>query len=118
MGNNLTLVDTEDKVNISFVQNAANNLSSSGSEVVNAADGDGSKIVLIHDIGDLKIRDASGAEHNIGSADNLNDYFELDLADASTAQTLKQALTTAGPDGELTDVAVVHRNFGAFGYDR
>lgn len=117
MGNNLTLVDTEDKVNISFVQNAANNLSSSGSEVVNAADGDGSKIVLIHDIGDLKIRDASGAEHNIGSADNLNDYFELDLADASTAQTLKQALTTAGPDGELTDVAVVHRNFGAFGYE-
>lgn len=117
MGNNLTLVDTENKVNISFVQNAANNLSSSGSEVVNAADGDGSKIVLIHDIGDLKIRDASGAEHNIGSADNLNDYFELDLADASTAQTLKQALTTAGPDGELTDVAVVHRNFGAFGYE-
>ena len=117
MGNNLTLVDSEHKASISFDQNAANNLSSSGSEVVNASDSDGSKIVLIHDIGDLKIRDASGAEHNIGSADNLNDYFELDLADTSTAQTLKQALTTAGPDGELTDVAVVHRNFGAFGYE-
>lgn len=117
MGNNLTLVDSAHKASISFDQNAANNLSSSGSEVVNASDSDGSKIVLIHDIGDLKIRDASGAEHNIGSADNLNDYFELDLADTSTAQTLKQALTTAGPDGELTDVAVVHRNFGAFGYE-
>lgn len=117
MGNNLTLVDSEHKASISFDQNAANNLSSSGSEVVNASDSDGSKIVLIHDIGDLKIRDASGAEHNIGSADNLNDYFDLDLADTSTAQTLKQALTTAGPDGELTDVAVVHRNFGAFGYE-
>lgn len=117
MGNNLPLVDSEHKASISFDQNAANNLSSSGSEVVNASDSDGSKIVLIHDIGDLKIRDASGAEHNIGSADNLNDYFELDLADTSTAQTLKQALTTAGPDGELTDVAVVHRNFGAFGYE-
>ena len=115
MENDLKLADPEKKVQISFDQNAANNLSATGSEIVNASDEDGSKIVLIHNIGDLKVIE-NGEERVFGSNDRLDDYMQLDLSDTNEEQTLKQALTT-DPDGELVDVATVHRNFGSFGYE-
>lgn len=115
MENDLKLADPEKKVQISFDQNAANNLSATGSEIVNASDEDGSKIVLIHNIGDLKVIE-NGEERVFGSNDRLDDYMQLDLSDTNEKQTLKQALTT-NPDGELVDVATVHRNFGSFGYE-
>lgn len=114
-GNDLNLEDADRQVEISFRQNATNYISDAGSEVVNAADGDGSKIVLIHDIGTLYIDGTALATSDNAQA-ALQDYLKHELADNAEDQILHQSIAGAGQETDVQQVARVNRKFGDFGY--
>ena len=104
MGGNLVLDDSSRQVEIAFEANATNTISSDGSEIVDAADSDGSQIVLIHNIGDLTLAEDG----------DLNDYLKHELADNSSQQDIRQSISSEGTD--IQTVARVNRDFGDFGY--
>ena len=115
VGNDLNLEDADRQVEISFRQDATNYISDAGSEVVNAADGDGSKIVLIHDIGTLYIDGTALATSDNAQA-ALQDYLKHELADNAEDQILHQSIAGAGQETDVQQVARVNRKFGDFGY--
>lgn len=104
MGGNLVLDDSSRQVEIAFEANATNTISSDGSEIVDAADSDGSQIVLIHNIGNLTLAEGG----------NVNDYLKHELADNSSQQDIRQSISSEGTD--IQTVARVNRDFGDFGY--
>ena len=104
MGGNLVLDDSSRQVEIAFEANATNTISSDGSEIVDAADSDGSQIVLIHNIDDLTLTEDG----------DLNDYLKHELADNSSQQDIRQSISSEGTD--IQTVARVNRDFGDFGY--
>ena len=114
-GYDLTLEDSDRQVEVSFRQDATNYISDAGSEVVNAADGDGSKIVLIHDIGKLVVDGQA-----IATAEDaqvvLQDYLKHEFADNAEDQILHQSIAGAGQEADVQQVARVNREFGDFGY--
>ena len=117
---NLTLDDSQRQVEIAFEPGATNLLSTDGSEVVNAADADGSKVVLIHNIGNLTLVDGDAqikvtTDQTDQSA--LNNYLTHELADSSTTQVLTQSISGKNTTDDVQNVAKVNRTFGAFGYD-
>lgn len=114
-GNDLNLEDADRQVEISFRQNATNYISDAGSEVVNAADGDGSKIVLIHGIGNLHVDGETLATSENAQA-VLQDYLKHELADNAEDQILHQSIAGAGQEADVQQVARVDREFGDFGY--
>lgn len=114
-GNDLNLEDADRQVEISFRQDATNYISDAGSEVVNAADGDGSKIVLIHGIGNLLVDgDTLATSENAQAV--LQDYLKHELADNAEDQILHQSIAGAGQEADVQQVARVNREFGDFGY--
>lgn len=115
VGNDLNLEDADRQVEISFRQDATNYISDAGSEVVNAADGDGSKIVLIHDIGNLYI-DGTALATSENAQESLQDYLKHELADNAEDQILHQSIAGAGQEADVQQVARVDREFGDFGY--
>lgn len=114
-GNDLNLEDADRQVEISFRQNATNYISDAGSEVVNAADGDGSKIVLIHGIGNLHVDGETLATSENAQA-VFQDYLKHELADNAEDQILHQSIAGAGQEADVQQVARVDREFGDFGY--
>lgn len=114
-GNDLNLEDADRQVEISFRQNATNYISDAGSEVVNAADGDGSKIVLIHGIGNLHVDGETLATSENAQA-VLQDYLKHEFADNAEDQILHQSIAGAGHEADVQQVARVDREFGDFGY--
>lgn len=115
VGNDLNLEDADRQVEISFRQDATNYISDAGSEVVNAADGDGSKIVLIHGIGNLYI-DGTALATSENAQESLQDYLKHELADNAEDQILHQSIAGAGQEADVQQVARVNRKFGDFGY--
>lgn len=115
VGNDLNLEDADRQVEISFRQDATNYISDAGSEVVNAADGDGSKIVLIHGIGNLHVDGETLATSENAQA-VLQDYLKHELADNAEDQILHQSIAGAGQEADVQQVARVNRKFGDFGY--
>ena len=115
VGNDLNLEDADRQVEISFRQDATNYISDTGSEVVNAADGDGSKIVLIHGIGNLHVDGETLATSENAQA-VLQDYLKHELADNAEDQILHQSIAGAGQEADVQQVARVNRKFGDFGY--
>lgn len=115
VGNDLNLEDADRQVEISFRQDATNYISDAGSEVVNAADGDGSKIVLIHGIGNLHVDGETLATFENAQA-VLQDYLKHELADNAEDQILHQSIAGAGQEADVQQVARVNRKFGDFGY--
>lgn len=114
-GYDLTLEDSDRQVEVSFRQDATNYISDAGSEVVNAADGDGSKIVLIHDIGKLVVDGQAIATAEDAQA-VLQDYLKHEFADNAEDQILHQSIAGAGQEADVQQVARVNREFGDFGY--
>ena len=114
-GYDLTLEDSDRQVEVSFRQDATNYISDAGSEVVNAADGDGSKIVLIHDIGKLVVDGQAIATAEDAQA-VLQDYLKHEFADNAEDQILHQSIAGAGQEVDVQQVARVNREFGDFGY--
>ena len=115
VGNDLNLEDADRQVEISFRQDATNYISDAGSEVVNAADGDGSKIVLIHGIGNLHV-DGETLVTSENAQAVLQDYLKHELADNAEDQILHQSIAGAGQEADVQQVARVNRKFGDFGY--
>lgn len=115
VGKDLNLEDADRQVEISFRQDATNYISDAGSEVVNAADGDGSKIVLIHGIGNLHVDGVTLATSENAQA-VLQDYLKHELADNAEDQILRQSIAGAGQETDVQQVARVNREFGDFGY--
>lgn len=115
VGKDLNLEDADRQVEISFRQDATNYISDAGSEVVNAADGDGSKIVLIHGIGNLHVDGVTLATSENAQA-VLQDYLKHELADNAEDQILRQSIAGAGQETDAQQVARVNREFGDFGY--
>ena len=114
-GNDLRLEDADRQVEISFRQDATNYISDKGSEVVNASDADGSKIVLIHNIGNLYVDGQNVAVSDEAQA-VLQDYLKHELADNTEDQVLHQSIASADQPADVQQVARVDRDFGAFGY--
>lgn len=114
-GNDLMLEDSDRQVEVSLRQDATNYISNAGSEVVNAADGDGSKIVLIHDIGNLIVDGQTIATAEDAQA-VLQDYLKHELVDNAEDQILHQSIAGVGQEEDVQQVARVNREFGDFGY--
>ena len=110
---NLYINDSEEKVDIAFRQDATNILTPDGSEIVNAADSDGSRVVLIHGIGQFFLDDREIAA---GSNVDLSERLSHTMADTAGSQSLMQAVTGDDPSQNQEHVADVVRKFGDFGY--
>ena len=110
---NLYINGSDEKVDIAFRQNATNILTPDGSEIVNAADSDGSRVVLIHGIGQFFLDDTEIAA---GSNVKLSEHLSHTMADTAGSQSLMQAVTGDDPSQNQEHVADVIRKFGDFGY--
>ena len=117
-GGALNLTDPDEQVEIVLRQDATNLISDLGSEVVNASDSDGSRVVLIHNIGSLNL---DGEEFTVDSTDSsklelLNEYFKHELLDVDDWQVLEQSIGSVNGVENHQEVARVQRKFGDFGY--
>ena len=112
---NLYINDTEEKVDIAFRQDATNVLTPDGSEIVNAADGNGSKVILIHGIGQLWLdNQLIEADSNV----DLSEHLTHTMADTAGSQSLMQTVVGDDPEQNQEHVADVIRKFGDFGYSK
>lgn len=109
-GGALKLEGQDSLVEIVLEPNATNRISANGSEIVNAADSDGSRVVLIHGIGELTVDGKAFQDQD------LNKYLKHDLVDNNNIQTIRQSITGLDNEEDYREVARVDREFGSFGY--
>ena len=109
-GGALKLEGQDSLVEVVLEPNATNRISANGSEIVNAADSDGSRVVLIHDIGELTVDGKAFQDQD------LNKYLKHELVDNNNIQTIRQSITGLDNEEDYREVARVDREFGSFGY--
>lgn len=109
-GGALKLEGQDSLVEVILEPNATNRISANGSEIVNAADSDGSRVVLIHDIGELTVDGKAFQDQD------LNKYLKHELVDNNNIQTIRQSITGLDNEEDYREVARVDREFGSFGY--